>query len=70
VALQRDVQPPQIGYQLARQLLALDVDGGHRLHPAQQRGGLRGGQVALGASRDEVAQQGVQPIRRAGAFPG
>ena len=70
VARQRGVQSPQIGHQLAGQLLALGVDGGHRMHPAQQRGGLLGGQVALGPAGDEVAQQRVQPIRGAGAFAG
>ena len=40
------------------------------MHPTQQRGALLGGEIALGPTGDQIAEQGVQPIRSAGAFPG
>jgi hypothetical protein len=56
VALQGGVEPAQVGHQLPAQVLALCVSGSHRADLVQQRRCLAGGEVALGAAGDEIAQ--------------
>jgi hypothetical protein len=61
------LQLAHVGHEFGRQLPAGDRRFADRRDRGQQRGGPLGGQVASGATRNQVHQQSVQPVDGLGA---